>query len=439
MLDIKFIREHADEVKQNLVNRHNPFDLDKVLELDGTRRELLQETEALKSEKNAESKKIAQAKKNGEDASDAIASMREVGRKISAIDKELGEVEGTLNELLLHIPNMADKTVPVGKDDSENPEVRRWGEIPKFDFPIKAHYELGDELGILDAERAGKVSGARFYFYLSGAARLERAVYNFMLDLHTKENDYTEVIPPYIINGKSMQGTGQLPKFAEDMYKVEGENMYMTPTAEVPLTNYFSGEILDGDMLPVHLTALTPCFRKEAGSAGKDTRGLIRQHQFHKVEMVKYCKPEDSWDELESLTAEAEKVLQRLKLPYHVVCLCTGDIGFSSAKTYDLEVWMPAQNKYREISSCSNCLDFQARRANIRFRRTPGAKPEFVHTLNGSGLAVGRTVAAIMENYQQADGTIKVPEALVPYMGGITVIGKRNGFPSSKPVAKENK
>ena len=373
MLDIKFIREHADEVKQNLVNRHNPFDLDKVLELDGKRRELLQETEALKSEKNAESKKIAQAKKNGEDASDAIASMREVGRKISAIDKELGEVEGTLNELLLHIPNMADKTVPVGKDDSENPEVRRWGEIPKFDFPIKAHYELGDELGILDAERAGKVSGARFYFYLSGAARLERAVYNFMLDLHTKENDYTEVIPPYIINGKSMQGTGQLPKFAEDMYKVEGENMYMTPTAEVPLTNYFSGEILDGDMLPVHLTALTPCFRKEAGSAGKDTRGLIRQHQFHKVEMVKYCKPEDSWDELESLTAEAEKVLQRLKLPYHVVCLCTGDIGFSSAKTYDLEVWMPAQNKYREISSCSNCLDFQARRANIRFRRTPGS------------------------------------------------------------------
>ena len=312
MLDIKFIREHADEVKQNLVNRHNPFDLDKVLELDGRRRELLQETEALKSEKNAESKKIAQAKKNGEDASDAIASMREVGRKISAIDKELGEVE-----LLLHIPNMADKTVPVGKDDSENPEVRRWGEIPKFDFPIKAHYELGDELGILDAERAGKVSGARFYFYLSGAARLERAVYNFMLDLHTKENDYTEVIPPYIINGKSMQGTGQLPKFAEDMYKVEGENMYMTPTAEVPLTNYFSGEILDGDMLPVHLTALTPCFRKEAGSAGKDTRGLIRQHQFHKVEMVKYCKPEDSWDELESLTAAASETSLSCCMPVH--------------------------------------------------------------------------------------------------------------------------
>ena len=253
-----------------------------------------------------------------------------------------------------------------------------------------------------------------------------------MLDVHTQQNDYTEVIPPYIINGKSMQGTGQLPKFADDMYKVEGESMYMTPTAEVPLTNFFSGEIIDGALLPVHLTALTPCFRKEAGSAGKDTRGLIRQHQFHKVEMVKYCKPEDSWDELESLTAEAEKILQLLEIPYHVVCLCSGAIGFSSAKTYDIEVWMPAQNKYREISSCSNCLDFQARRANIRFRRTPGAKPEFVHTLNGSGLAVGRTVAAIMENYQQADGTIRVPDVLVPYMNGVTVIGKREAFKSSK-------
>ena len=424
MLDMKFIREHADEVKQNLVNRHNPFDLDEVLALDGKRRELLRDTETLKSEKNAESKKIAMAKKNGEDAADAIARMREVGQKISAIDKELGEVESKLNE--------CDKSVPVGKDDSENPEVRKWGEIPTFDFPIKAHYELGDTLGILDAERAGKVSGARFYFYLSQAARLERAVYNFMLDVHTQQNDYTEVIPPYIINGKSMQGTGQLPKFADDMYKVEGESMYMTPTAEVPLTNYFSGEIIDGALLPVHLTALTPCFRKEAGSAGKDTRGLIRQHQFHKVEMVKYCKPEDSWDELESLTAEAEKILQLLEIPYHVVCLCSGDIGFSSAKTYDIEVWMPAQNKYREISSCSNCLDFQARRANIRFRRTPGAKPEFVHTLNGSGLAVGRTVAAIMENYQQADGTIRVPDVLVPYMNGVTVIGKREAFKSSK-------
>ena len=432
MLDIKFIRENAEAVKLNLLNRHNPFDLDEVLALDQKRRTLLQQTETLKSERNAETKKIAQAKKNGEDASAAISAMREVGQKISAIDKELSEIEGKLNDLLLRIPNMTDASVPVGKDDSENPEVRRWGEIPEFDFPAKEHYELGESLGILDSERAGKVSGARFYFYLNMAARLERAVYNFMLDLHTQQNDFTEVIPPYIINGDSMQGTGQLPKFAEDMYKVEGENMYMTPTAEVPLTNYFSGEILDGALLPVHLAALTPCFRKEAGSAGKDTRGLIRQHQFHKVEMVKYCKPEDSWDELESLTAEAEKVLQLLKLPYHVVCLCTGDIGFSSAKTYDIEVWMPGQKKYREISSCSNCLDFQARRANIRFRRHQGDKPEFVHTLNGSGLAVGRTVAAIMENYQQADGTIAVPEALQPYMNGLKVIGRREGFASSK-------
>ena len=432
MLDMKFIREHADAVKANLKNRHNDFDLDEVLSLDEKRRALLVETEALKSERNAETKKIAMAKKNGENADAAIAEMKAVGDKIDAIDGELREIEGKLNALLLRIPNMCDASVPQGVDDSENPEVRKWGEIPKFDFPIKAHYELGEELGILDSDRAGKVSGARFYFYLGAAARLERAIYNLMLDMHTVENDFTEVIPPYIINGASMTGTGQLPKFAEDMYKVEGEEMYMTPTAEVPLTNYFAGEILDGKDLPVHVTAFTPCFRKEAGSAGKDTRGLIRQHQFHKVEMVKYCKPEDSWEELETMTAEAERVLQRLGLPYHVVCLCTGDIGFSSAKTYDIEVWMPAQDKYREISSCSNCLDFQARRANIRFRRAPGEKPEFVHTLNGSGLAVGRTVAAIMENYQQADGSIVVPEALRPYMGGMEVITKREGFPSAK-------
>lgn len=432
MLDMKFIREHADAVKENLKNRHNDFDVDEVLALDEKRRALLVETEALKSQRNAETKKIAMAKKNGENADAAISEMKAVGDKIDAIDGELREIEGKLNALLLRIPNMCDASVPQGVDDSENPEVRKWGEIPKFDFPIKAHYELGEALGILDSDRAGKVSGARFYFYLGAAARLERAIYNLMLDMHTVENDFTEVIPPYIINGASMTGTGQLPKFAEDMYKVEGEDMYMTPTAEVPLTNYFANEILDGKDLPVHVTAFTPCFRKEAGSAGKDTRGLIRQHQFHKVEMVKYCKPEDSWEELETMTAEAERVLQRLGLAYHVVCLCTGDIGFSSAKTYDIEVWMPAQDKYREISSCSNCLDFQARRANIRFRRAPGEKPEFVHTLNGSGLAVGRTVAAIMENYQQKDGSIVVPEALRPYMGGLEVITKREKFPSSR-------
>ena len=432
MLDMKFIRDHVEEVKKNLEKRYNPFDLDPVLALDEKRRALLAETEALKKERNAASREIGTAKKKGDDASEAIAAMRQVGDQIDRIDKELGAVEEELKEKLLHLPNMVDPSVPVGKDDSENPEIRRWGTPRRFDFPIKAHYELGDDLGILDSDRAGKVSGARFYFYLGGAARLERAVYNFMLDVHTRQNDYTEVIPPYLINGASMQGTGQLPKFEEDMYKVEGEAMYMTPTAEVPLTNYFAGEILDANVLPVHLTALTPCFRKEAGSAGKDTRGLIRQHQFHKVEMVKYCKPEDSFDELESLTAEAEKILQLLALPYHVVCLCTGDIGFSSAKTYDIEVWMPAQDKYREISSCSNCLDFQARRANIRFRREPGAKPEFVHTLNGSGLAVGRTVAAIMENYQQADGTIRIPDVLVPYMNGETVLRARDGFASSE-------
>ncbi len=431
MLDIKWIREHTEEVRQNLLNRHNPMDLDKLLELDGKRRGFLQKTELLKKQRNEVTKEIAAKKKTGTDASAEITAMQEVGRQIAELDRELSVIEREIHDFLLHIPNMADQSVPVGKDDSENPEVRRWGEIPAFDFPVKAHDELGEALGVLDPERAGKISGARFCFYLGMGARLERALYNFMLDTHTQENDYTEVIPPYIINGTSMQGTGQLPKFADDMYKVEGEDMYMTPTAEVPLTNYYAKEILNGDDLPIHITAFTPCFRKEAGSAGKDTRGLIRQHQFHKVEMVKYCKPEDSWDELESLTAEAEKILQLLKLPYHVVCLCTGDIGFSSAKTYDLEVWMPAQGKYREISSCSNCLDFQARRANIRFRRGPGEKPEFVHTLNGSGLAVGRTVAAIMENYQQADGSIRIPEVLQPYMNGAKIIAKRKGFPSS--------
>ncbi len=437
MLDIKFLRENPELVKENIRKKFEDQKVpmvDEVIRLDEQKRAANAEACELRANRNKISKEIgnlmAQGKK--EEAMEMKELVTKEAQRLAELEAQEDELEAKVKSLMMKIPNIIDPSVPIGKDDSENPEVRKWGEIPTFDFPIKAHYELGDTLGILDAERAGKVSGARFYFYLSQAARLERAVYNFMLDVHTQQNDYTEVIPPYIINGKSMQGTGQLPKFADDMYKVEGESMYMTPTAEVPLTNYFSGEIIDGALLPVHLTALTPCFRKEAGSAGKDTRGLIRQHQFHKVEMVKYCKPEDSWDELESLTAEAEKILQLLEIPYHVVCLCSGDIGFSSAKTYDIEVWMPAQNKYREISSCSNCLDFQARRANIRFRRTPGAKPEFVHTLNGSGLAVGRTVAAIMENYQQADGTIRVPDVLVPYMNGVTVIGKREAFKSSK-------
>ena len=312
----------------------------------------------------------------------------------------------------LTIPNMPDASVPVGKDDTENPEVRKWGEPTHFDFEPKAHWDLGEDLGILDSNRAAKVSGGRFYYYLGLGARLERAVYNFMLDQHTQKDGYTEVIPPYIVNRETMTGTGQLPKFHEDMYRLEGMEMYLIPTAEVPLTNYYRDEIIDGAKLPIYLTAFTPCFRAEAGSAGRDTRGLIRQHQFHKVEMVKFTKPEDSFDELEKLTHDAEGILQALGLPYHVVCLCTGDLGFSATKCYDIEVWFPAQNKYREISSCSNCVDFQARRANIRFRRDSKSKPEFVHTLNGSGLAVGRTVAAILENYQQADGSIVVPEVL---------------------------
>ena len=312
---------------------------------------------------------------------------------------------------------MPDASVPVGKDDTENPEVRKWGEPTHFDFEPKAHWDLGEDLGILDSNRAAKVSGGRFYYYLGLGARLERAVYNFMLDQHTQKDGYTEVIPPYIVNRETMTGTGQLPKFHEDMYRLEGMEMYLIPTAEVPLTNYYRDEIIDGAKLPIYLTAFTPCFRAEAGSAGRDTRGLIRQHQFHKVEMVKFTKPEDSFDELEKLTHDAEGILQALGLPYHVVCLCTGDLGFSATKCYDIEVWFPAQNKYREISSCSNCVDFQARRANIRFRRDSKSKPEFVHTLNGSGLAVGRTVAAILENYQQADGSIVVPEVLRPYMG----------------------
>ena len=343
--------------------------------------------------------------------------MRELGAKIAEMDKELKTVESRLHDIMLTIPNMPAPDVPVGKDDTENPEVRKWGEPTHFDFEPKAHWDIGEKLGILDSERAAKVSGGRFYYYIGLGAKLERAVYNFMLDQHTQKDGYTEVIPPYIVTRDTMIGTGQLPKFHEDMYRLEGMEMYLIPTAEVPLTNYYRGEILDGSRLPIYLTALTPCFRAEAGSAGRDTRGLIRQHQFHKVEMVKFTKPEDSYAELEKLVGNAEDILKALKLPYHVVCLCTGDLGFSAAKCYDLEVWFPAQNKYREISSCSNTEDFQARRANIRFRRDAKSKPEYVHTLNGSGLAVGRTVAAILENYQQADGSVVVPEVLRPYMG----------------------
>lgn len=416
MLDIKFIREHTEEVRQNLKNRHAQVDLDALLEADARRRELLGQVEAMKNRRNDVTKEISVLKRNKENADEKIAAMKELGDEIAVLDRKVKEAEEQMLAVQLMIPNMCHPSVPVGNDDSDNPEVRKWGDVTTFDFEAKNHWEIGEHLGILDAERAGKVAGSRFYFYLGAGARLERAVYNFMLDMHTEVDGYTEVIPPYIVNRDSMLGTGQLPKFYEDMFRIEGQEMFMIPTAEVPLTNYYRGEIIDGNKLPVYLTAMTPCFRAEAGSAGRDTRGLIRQHQFHKVEMVKYVAPETSYDELDKLTNNAEAILQALKLPYHVVCLCTGDIGFSAAKTFDVEVWFPAQGKYREISSCSNTEDFQARRANIRFRRDAKSKPEYVHTLNGSGLAVGRTVAAILENYQQADGSVIVPEVLRPYM-----------------------
>lgn len=416
MLDIKFIREHTEEVRQNLKNRHAQVDLDALLEADTRRRELLGQVEAMKNRRNDVTKEISVLKRNKENADEKIAAMKELGDEIAVLDGKVKEAEEQMLAVQLMIPNMCHPSVPVGNDDSDNPEVRKWGDVTIFDFEAKNHWEIGEHLGILDAERAGKVAGSRFYFYLGAGARLERAVYNFMLDMHTEVDGYTEVIPPYIVNRDSMLGTGQLPKFYEDMFRIEGQEMFMIPTAEVPLTNYYRGEIIDGNKLPVYLTAMTPCFRAEAGSAGRDTRGLIRQHQFHKVEMVKYVAPETSYDELDKLTNNAEAILQALKLPYHVVCLCTGDIGFSAAKTFDVEVWFPAQGKYREISSCSNTEDFQARRANIRFRRDAKSKPEYVHTLNGSGLAVGRTVAAILENYQQADGSVIVPEVLRPYM-----------------------
>ncbi|MBR1729761.1 MAG: serine--tRNA ligase [Selenomonadaceae bacterium] len=422
MLDIKFVRDNLDVVKTMLKNRNNSLNLDGFIELEKKRREILSETEQLKTQRNTVSKKIGAMKKAGEDTTEISSQMREVGNKISELDNNLRDVENELRDILLHIPNIPKDDVPIGKDDSENPEVRRWGTPRKFDFDPKAHYEIGESLDILDAERASKVTGARFTFYKGLGARLERACINFMMDLHSNKHGYTEMLAPYIVNKDSMIGTGQLPKFAEDMFKLEGLDYYLVPTAEVPTTNYHRDEILSADQLPEYFSCYTACFRAEAGAAGRDSRGLIRQHQFNKVELIKFTKPEDSWNELESMVAAAEDVLKILEIPYRVVLLCTGDMSFTSAKTYDLEVWMPAQNKYREISSCSNCLDYQARRANIKFRRDTKSKPEFVHTLNGSGVAVGRTVAAILENYQQADGSVLIPKALIPYMSGVEKI-----------------
>ena len=422
MLDIKFVRDHLDEVQKMLENRCNPLKLDGFKELEKKRREILSEVEQLKSKRNTVSKQISVMKKNGENADEIVKEMRAVGDKISALDGELKKIEEELRDIMLHIPNMPKDDVPIGKDDSENPEIRKWGTPKEFSFEPKAHWDIGEALDILDADRAAKVTGARFTFYKGMGARLERACINFMMDLHSTKHGYTEMLAPYIVNRDSMVGTGQLPKFAEDMFKLEGLDYYLVPTAEVPTTNYHRDEILSGDQLPEYYSCYTACFRAEAGSAGRDTRGLIRQHQFNKVELIKFTKPEESWDELESMVDAAEDVLRCLEIPFRVVMLCTGDMSFTSAKTYDIEVWMPSQGKYREISSCSNCLDYQARRANIKFRRDTKSKPEFVHTLNGSGIAVGRTVAAILENFQQEDGSVIIPNVLVPYMGGVRVI-----------------
>ncbi|MCT0451026.1 serine--tRNA ligase [Lactococcus cremoris] len=422
MLDIKKIRADFDGVAAKLATRGVEKEkLEKLHDLDIKRRELIVKSEALKAERNSVSDEISQVKRAKGDASTQIAAMQKVSAEIKAIDAELAEIEENLNEIIIMLPNLPHESTPIGADEDDNVEVRRVGQTPTFNFEPKAHWDLGEDLGILDWERGGKVTGSRFLFYKGAGARLERALYNFMLDEHGKEG-YTEMITPYMVNQESMFGTGQYPKFKEDTFELKDDRGFvLIPTAEVPLTNYYRGEILDGSELPIKFTAMSPSFRSEAGSAGRDTRGLIRLHQFHKVEMVKFAKPDQSYDELEKMTANAENILQKLGLAYRVVALSTGDMGFSAAKTYDLEVWLPAQNTYREISSCSNCEDFQARRAQIRYRDEDG-KVQLLHTLNGSGLAVGRTVAAILENYQNEDGSITVPEILRPYMGGLEVI-----------------
>ena len=434
MLDIKVIRENLDWSKKKLATRGiKPEELDKLVAIDKERREALTKSEQLKQKRNEVSDQIAQAKRNKEDASDAIKAMREVGKEIKDLDKEVEDLTQKQKYILLRLPNFPADSDPIGPDESYNEEVRKWNEPTKFDFEPKPHWEIGTELNILDWDTAAKVSGARFVYYKGAGALLERAVSNFFLDENTKDG-YTEVIPPYLVNDASMQGTGQFPKFTEDVYTIvdnddpdKPRDLTLIPTAEVPLVNYFRGKILDAKQLPINVTAFSPAFRSEAGSAGRDTRGLIRMHEFRKVEMVKIVDEDSSWDELEKLTHNAEHLLQKLGLPYHVVALSTGDASFTSAKTYDLEVWMPAQDKYREISSCSNCTDFQARRSLIRYRDENG-KLHLAHTLNGSGLAVGRTVAAILENYQNEDGTVDVPEALQPYMHGMQVITKEPNF-----------
>ncbi|MFY9611965.1 MAG: serine--tRNA ligase [Tissierellaceae bacterium] len=423
MLDIRRIRQNPEEVKNLLARRHGDFPIDQVLELDEERRKTLNQVEQMKARQNAVSKEIPRLKKEGKDATEVLKEMKELSTQIGDLDAKVKELDEKIKGLLLEIPNTPNKDVVEGKSDEDNVEIRRHGEPRKFDFEPKAHWDLGPDLDILDFERASKITGARFTMFKGLGAKLERAIITFMLDLHTSEHGYTEMLTPFMANRASMTGTGQLPKFEEDMFHLPGKDYFLIPTAEVTLTNIHRDEILEEKDLPLLYTGYTPCFRQEAGSAGRDTRGLIRNHQFDKVELVKLTRPEDSYDALESLTANAEEVLKRLNIPYRVVMLSTGDLGFSSAKTYDIEVWMPSYNRYVEISSCSNFEDFQSRRANLRYRREDNGKVEYVHTLNGSGLAVGRTFAAILENCQNEDGSITIPEALRPYMGGIERIG----------------
>lgn len=422
MLDIRFIRENKDIIKESLDARNSDYPLDELLELDRTRRDILVEVEALKKKRNDASALIGKYKREGKDVNELLLEMQHVGETIKEYDEKLEKVEQRLNHLLFTIPNKLHESTPIGKDEDDNVEVRRWGEPKKFYFEIKSHDELGVNLDILDFERGAKLGGSRFTVYKGAAARLERALINFMLDTHTTEHGFTEILTPQLAKKEIMMGTGQLPKFEDDMYKIADEELYLIPTAEVTLTNLYNQEILEEEELPKYMCGFTACFRKEAGSGGKDLKGLIRQHQFNKVEMVKIVKPENSYEELEHMVNCAERILQKLELPYRVITLCSGDLGFSAAKTYDIEVWVPSQDKYREISSCSNTQDFQARRAMIKYRSKEDKKSYYVHTLNGSGLAVGRTLLAIMENYQNEDGSITIPKVLVPYMNGMTVI-----------------
>jgi seryl-tRNA synthetase len=422
MLDLKYVRENLGEVEKAVGKRGGKADFAWFSKVEVRRREILQNIETLRNRRNTASDKIAEMKKAGKDAQSMVEETRKVSQEIKELEKVLSEVEVSINDFLIALPNIPHPDVPIGQDEEDNTLLKMHGTPPTFDFEIKPHWEIGENLGILDFVRAAKLAGSRFPLYFGSGARLERALISFMLDIHINEHGYKEILPPLIVNSRTMTGTGQLPKFEEDLFKLEGLDYYLIPTSEVPMANIYANEIIDEKRLPIKFTAFTPCFRSEAGSYGRDTKGLIRQHQFNKVELVKYTTPESSYDELESLLKNAETILQRLELPYKVVTLCSGDLGFAATKTYDIEVWMPGQDKYREISSCSNCETFQAKRAGIKYRKKDQKKPEFVHTLNGSGLAVGRTFAAILENCQQSDGSVLIPKALQSYMGGQKII-----------------